>query len=94
MARVCSFLRGGARSWKAILRSDLVKPEERSSEWYDLAEDPREKTNRPPAESLRSSIEARARDTALKTRSTSRSAPVELSPEQKEKLRALGYIGR
>ena len=88
------FLRGGARSWKAILRSDLVKQEERPSEWYDLAKDPREMTNQPPTESLRSSIEARARDTALKSRSTSRSVPVELSSEQKEKLRALGYIGR
>jgi arylsulfatase A-like enzyme len=89
-----SFLRGGARSWKAILRSDLLKQAERSSEWYDLAKDPGETTNRPPAESLRASIEARARDAAFKSRSSSAGAPVELSPEQKEKLRALGYIGR
>jgi arylsulfatase A-like enzyme len=89
-----SFLRGGARSWKAILRSDPVKQEERSSEWYDLAKDPREATNQPPAGSLRASIEARARDLALKSRSTSRSAPVELSSKQKEELRALGYIAR
>jgi arylsulfatase A-like enzyme len=89
-----SYLRAGSRSWKAILRSDPVRQEERSSEWYDLAKDPGEMTNQPPAASLRSSIEARARDTALKSRSTSRSAPVELSGEQKENLRALGYIGR
>ncbi len=89
-----SFLRGGAKSWKAILRSDPAKREERSSEWYDLARDPAEKTNRPPADALRSSIEARAKDLALKSRSTAAQKPVELSPEQKEKLRALGYIGR
>jgi arylsulfatase A-like enzyme len=89
-----SFLRGGARSWKAILRSDAARREERSSEWYDLARDPGEKTNRPPADALRSSIEARAKDLALKSRSAAASKPVELSPEQKEKLRALGYVGR
>jgi arylsulfatase A-like enzyme len=89
-----SFLRGGATLWKAILRSDPLKRTERSSEWYDLAVDPGERTNRPPAEALRASIEARARDLALRSRSTAASRPVELSAEQKEKLRALGYIGR
>ena len=89
-----SFLRGGARSWKAILRSDPAKKEERASEWYDLARDPGERTNRPPADALRSSIESRAKDLALKSRSIAVGKPVELSPEQKEKLRALGYVGR
>jgi arylsulfatase A-like enzyme len=89
-----SFLRAGAKSWKAILRSDPAKQAERSSEWYDLARDPGERTNRPPAESLRRSIEARAQDLALKSRSSAVSKPVELSAEQKEKLRALGYTGR
>lgn len=89
-----SFLRGGAESWKAILRSDPRKQTIRSSEWYDLAKDPGEKTNRPPAESLRAAIEARTRDAALKSRSSAAGKPVELSPEQKENLRALGYIGR
>jgi arylsulfatase A-like enzyme len=89
-----SFLRGGAKSWKAILRSDPAKQAVRSSEWYDLARDPGERTNRPPAESLRRSIEARAKDLALKSRSSLVSEPVELSAEQKEKLRALGYVGR
>jgi arylsulfatase A-like enzyme len=89
-----SFLRGGARSWKAILRSDPQKQTERSSEWYDLALDPGERTSRPPALSLRASIEARAREAALQSRSSATRRAVELSPEQKEKLRALGYIGR
>ena len=89
-----SFLRGGAGSWKTILRMDPVTKALRSSEWYDLAIDPREKNNRPPAESLRRSLEARARDLALQSRSAAASKPVELSAEQKEKLRALGYIGR
>ncbi|HQZ15724.1 MAG TPA: sulfatase [Vicinamibacteria bacterium] len=89
-----SFLRGGAASWKAILRSDPGKQAIRSSEWFDLAKDPGEKTNRPPAESLRAGIEARTREAALKSRSSAATKPVELSPEQREKLRALGYIGR
>ena len=53
-----------------------------------------EKLNRPPAESLRASIEGRTRDAAFKSRSAAAAQPVELSAEQKEKLRALGYIGR
>jgi hypothetical protein len=43
---------------------------------------------------LRVSIEARTKDAALKSRSSAAKKPVELSAEQKEKLRALGYIGR
>ncbi len=89
-----SFLRGGATSWKAILRSDPAKRDERSSEWYDLATDPAERNSRPPAEALRASIEARARDLALRSRSSASAKAVELSAEQKEKLRALGYVGR
>ncbi len=89
-----SFLRGGAKSWKAILRSDPLKQTERTSEWYDLAVDPGEKANRPPVASLRASVEARAKDAALKSRSAAARKPVELSAEQKEKLQALGYIGR
>ncbi|MEO5763028.1 MAG: sulfatase, partial [Vicinamibacteria bacterium] len=50
-----SFLRNGSQSWKAILRSDPLKKVVRSSEWFDLAKDPAENTNRPPADSLRAS---------------------------------------
>jgi hypothetical protein len=89
-----SFLRGGAASWKAILRSDRAKRDEKSSEWYDLAKDPGERVNHPPADALRGSIEARARDLALNSRSKASKKMVELSAEQKEKLRALGYVGR
>jgi len=89
-----SFLRGGAASWKAILRSDPAKKDERSSEWYDLAKDPGERENRPPAAPLRASIESRARDVALNSRSGAAKKTVELTAEQKEKLRALGYVGR
>jgi arylsulfatase A-like enzyme len=89
-----SVLRGGAASWKAILRSDPARRDERSSEWYDLAQDPAERVNRPPVESLRVSIEARARDFALNSRSKAAGKAVELTAEQKEKLRALGYVGR
>ena len=89
-----SFLRNGASSWKAILRIDPVRQTVRSSLWFDLKADPGEKTNRPPPESRRAAIEARTSDEALKSRSLAASTPVELSAEEKEKLRALGYIGR
>ncbi|MBK5254467.1 MAG: sulfatase [Vicinamibacteria bacterium] len=89
-----SFLRNGTESWKTILRTDPLSQTVRASEWFDLALDPAETINRPPQESLRLSIEARTRDAALKSRSRSAKTPVELSSEQKEKLRALGYIGR
>jgi len=88
------FLRNGADSWKSILRIQREKQSVLSSEWFDLAVDPAERINRPPAASLRTVIEARARDEALNSRSRAAAKPVELSPEEKEKLRALGYIGR
>lgn len=87
-----SFLRNGSQSWKAILRSDPLKKVVRSSEWFDLAKDPAENTNRPPADSLRASIESRAQDVALKSRSTAATKAVVLSSEQREALKALGYV--
>ena len=89
-----TFLRGGAESWKAILRTDPKTQRVRGSEWYDLAVDPAERENRPPTESLRATIETRAKDAAFKSRSAASAKAAELSAEQKEKLRALGYIGR
>ncbi|MEO5763296.1 MAG: hypothetical protein ABIR28_13405, partial [Vicinamibacteria bacterium] len=62
------------------------------AEWYDLAKDPAEKTNRPPADSLRASIESRAQDAALRSRSTAATKAVVLSSEQREALKALGYV--
>jgi arylsulfatase A-like enzyme len=89
-----AFLRGGARSWKAIVRLDPAKQAERSSEWFDLAVDPREIASRPPPETLRQKVRSRVRDIALQSRTAAAGKPVELSAEQKEKLRALGYVGR
>lgn len=89
-----SFLRNGGASWKAILRLDPRAQTLRSSEWFDLGADPAERVNRPPSPALQASVEARIRDAALKSRSPSAGSTVELSAEQKEKLRALGYVGR
>lgn len=89
-----TFLRGGANSWKAILRTDPKTQRVRGSEWYDLALDPTERQNRPPVDSLRATIESRAKDAAFKSRAKASAKAAELSAEQKEKLRALGYIGR
>jgi hypothetical protein len=73
---------------------DPLKKSVRSSEWFDLAVDPGERSNAPPVESLRQSLEARTQDAALKSRSGAARRPVDLSADQKEKLHALGYIGR
>lgn len=89
-----AFLRAGSASWKALIRFDQVSERARASEWYDLASDPGEKSNRPPADAVRAAIEARVREGAFKSRSGSPSTIAELSAEQKEKLRALGYVGR
>ena len=89
------FLRAGARRWKAILSLDPSGASVRSEEWYDLAADPEEKRPAPPAAAAADPIRARAlaRWKAGRARgATQSSQPVCLSDEQKERLRALGYV--
>ena len=87
-----AFLRGGAQSWKAILRSDATKAKVKSAEWYDLTVDAKEMVNAPPADSLRESIEGRVKGIALASRSKLPVNKVALTPEQIEQLRSNGYV--
>ena len=89
------FLRAGASRWKAILSVDDAGQSIGSEEWYDLAADPREKKSAPPPAAAADAIRARAvaRWKAGRASGTSAaSKAVCLSAEQKERLRALGYV--
>ena len=88
------FLRAGARRWKAILSLDASGTAVRGEEWFDLAGDPSEKTSARPAAAAADAIRARAvaRWKAGRAAASSASRPVCLSDEQKERLRALGYV--
>ena len=87
------FLRAGARRWKAILSLDESGGAVRAEEWYDLARDPAEKASALPPGGAVDAIRARALARWKAGRGQSSfSRPVCLSAEQKERLRALGYV--
>jgi arylsulfatase A-like enzyme len=87
------FLRGGARSWKAIFALDHDGTRVTSEQWYDLASDPKEQANTPPRAHIADEVRARALRRWQETRRRGGpSAPAILSPAQIESLRALGYI--
>jgi arylsulfatase A-like enzyme len=87
------FLRGGASQSKLILTFDRKTDALRSEEWYDLERDPGETRCAAPPEAT----SAASRDRLLKRWQEARrlgagGLPVDLTPEQLEQLRALGYI--
>ena len=87
------FLRGGAARWKAIitLRADAAGTA--GEEWYDLSSDPAERKSVPPAPNVADPIRRRALERWRADRGAGGAArPVCLSPEQQERLRALGYV--
>lgn len=87
------FLRGGARSWKAIFALDRAGTRVLSEQWYDLASDPKEQSNTPPRPHIADDVRARAlRRWQEARRRGGPAAPAVLSPAQIESLRALGYI--
>jgi arylsulfatase A-like enzyme len=88
------FLRAGQTRWKTILSNSrergasLVK-----EEWYDLSADPRESRSASPRTDVSDAIRIRARDRWQSGRDRGTGSPVvHLSAEQKERLRALGYV--
>lgn len=87
------FFRGGQRHWKLVLWLDRKEHKPLREQWFDLEADPGERSDvtRPPgADALRRQALARW----LETRSQAGAAPqVHLTPEQVERLRALGYLG-
>jgi arylsulfatase A-like enzyme len=86
------FLRAGAGKWKGILSLDAEgKP--RGEEWYDLAADPGETTSKTLHNNVAEEIRARAIQRWRDARARGGAAPaVQLTPEQRERLRALGYV--
>jgi arylsulfatase A-like enzyme len=87
------FLRGGAGRWKAILSLSPDGAETRSEEWYDLASDPAERRSAAPAPAVADPIRRRALERWRADRAGGSAArPVCLTPEQQERLRALGYV--
>jgi arylsulfatase A-like enzyme len=88
------FLRGGAGRWKAIvsLARDAESP--LKEEWYDLASDPQERRSAAVAPRVAEGIRERALARWRAARSRGAGAPaVQLTPEQRDRLRALGYVG-
>lgn len=85
------FLRAAADRWKAILS---LGPDGavRSEEWYDLRADPRETRSVPPGSAAADPIRQRALARWKAGRGSGPERPVCLTPEQTERLRALGYV--
>ena len=87
------FLRGGQGSWKLILSLDAATAGVRQAEWYDLAADARETRSAPPREAVAEALSRRAVARWREARGRGAGAPdVNLTPEQKERLKALGYL--
>jgi arylsulfatase A-like enzyme len=87
------FLRAGARRWKAILSLDRDGASVRGEEWYDLSVDPGESRSVPPPPATADAMRRLALQRWEAARRLGAGAPaVNLSPEQRERLRALGYI--
>jgi arylsulfatase A-like enzyme len=86
------FLRGGAGRWKAILSLSPDTSETRKEEWYDLASDPTERRSVVPAPAVADPIRRRGLERWRAGRGGVAGRPVCLSPEQQERLRALGYV--
>jgi arylsulfatase A-like enzyme len=86
------FLRAGATRWKAIL-SLGPEGEMRRCEWYDLASDPRESEDAAVPLAFADAVRARAIQRWRDARERGGAGPaVQLTPEQRERLRALGYV--
>ena len=87
------FLRGGEKRWKAILSLDPKDASVRREEWYDLAVDPGESRSTPPPPAMADPARRLALERWKAARGLGAGAPaVVLSPEQRERLRALGYV--
>ena len=86
------FLRAGAGWWKGILSLDADGTPV-SEEWYDLAADPGEAKSKTLRNNVADAIRARAIQRWRDARSRGGAGPaVQLTPEQRERLRALGYV--
>lgn len=87
------FLRAGAGRWKSIFTLSAGGDKVSSEEWYDLLKDPAERRSAPPRAAAADAIRARALQRFNETRRRGGpAATVSLTAEQRERLRALGYV--
>jgi hypothetical protein len=86
------FLRGGQGRWKAVLSLARDSGAVAREEWYDLGRDPREGASAPPAAAQVDAIRQRALARWRAARAGQAGPRVELTEEQRERLRALGYV--
>jgi arylsulfatase A-like enzyme len=88
------FLRGAQGRWKTIVSLSRTDRRPRGVEWYDLSTDPSEKRNTPPPPDVAEALQRRAVGRWQSARARSSAGPaVSLTPEQRDRLRALGYVG-
>jgi arylsulfatase A-like enzyme len=88
------FLRAAPKGWKAILSLDRQAGTVRGEEWYDLSADPGESRRVLPPPTVADPLRKRALERWKAARRRGAGAPaIILSPEQRERLRALGYVG-
>lgn len=87
------FLRAGQERWKAIFTLAKDGGKLLGEEWYDLATDSGERVSRPPRPEIADAIRSRALQRWREGRGRAGRPPtVSLSAEQREQLRALGYV--
>jgi arylsulfatase A-like enzyme len=88
------FLRGAQGRWKTIVSLSRAEKSVRATEWYDLATDPAEKYRLSPPPDVAEALRRRAVGRWQTGRAQSVPGPsVALTPEQRDRLRALGYVG-
>jgi arylsulfatase A-like enzyme len=88
------FLRGAAGRWKAIVSLSRSDQSVRATEWYDLGSDPGEKRSVTPPAEVAEALRRRAIGRWQAGRvASSAGPPVSLTSEQRDRLRALGYVG-
>jgi arylsulfatase A-like enzyme len=85
------FVRAGSRRWKVVMS---LGPDgsQRRCEWYDLGADPGETKDAAVPLAFADAVRARAVHRWREARGKGAGPTVQLTPEQRERLRALGYV--
>jgi len=86
------FMRAGGRHLKMILSLDARTKELAAEEWYDLASDPAEWQPALPPPDIADGIREQGLERWRQNREGAEGPDVSLSPEELERLRALGYV--
>lgn len=88
------FLRGGQARFKLILSLDPEQDRVSAEEWFDLAAEPGERRQARPPAAEADAMRQRALSRWREARARGGAGPaVGLTPEQIERLEALGYVG-